>query len=152
MPFLLPLVCWEVVYLRRRASRSDSSRQRMSSSRTVKRVGVSQCGPLLSGLQAHFSPKHGPARPVWLGGMDGFRSHGAGDSPGPLTLRMMERVWSSMNSTRTWVTPPREPIPPVSALFLPCHSSPRIIVWFVVVRVVADGAGACAYRCGQGHG
>lgn len=24
---------------------------------------------------------------------------------------MMERVWSSMNSTRTWVTPPREPIP-----------------------------------------
>lgn len=30
--------------------------------------------------------------------------------PGPLTLRMMERVWSSMNSTRTWVTPPREPI------------------------------------------
>jgi hypothetical protein len=29
--------------------------------------------------------------------------------PGPLTLRMMERVWSSMNSTRTWVTPPREP-------------------------------------------
>ena len=30
--------------------------------------------------------------------------------PGPLTLRMMLRVWSSMNSTRTWVTPPREPI------------------------------------------
>jgi hypothetical protein len=30
--------------------------------------------------------------------------------PGPLTLRMIERVWSSMNSTRTWVTPPREPI------------------------------------------
>jgi hypothetical protein len=29
--------------------------------------------------------------------------------PGPLTLRMMERVWSSMNSTRHWVTPPREP-------------------------------------------
>ena len=25
-------------------------------------------------------------------------------SPGPLTLRMMLRVWSSMNSTRTWVT------------------------------------------------
>lgn len=29
--------------------------------------------------------------------------------PGPLTFRMMLRVWSSMNSTRTWVTPPREP-------------------------------------------
>lgn len=30
--------------------------------------------------------------------------------PGPLTLRMMLRVVSSMNSTRTWVTPPREPV------------------------------------------
>lgn len=29
--------------------------------------------------------------------------------PGPLTLRMMLRVVSSMNSTRHWVTPPREP-------------------------------------------
>jgi len=29
--------------------------------------------------------------------------------PGPLTLRIMLRVVSSMNSTRTWVTPPREP-------------------------------------------
>lgn len=29
--------------------------------------------------------------------------------PGPLTFRIMDRVWSSMNSTRTWVTPPREP-------------------------------------------
>ena len=29
--------------------------------------------------------------------------------PGPLTLRMMLREVSSMNSTRTWVTPPREP-------------------------------------------
>lgn len=31
--------------------------------------------------------------------------------PGPLTLRMMLRVVSSMNSTRHWVTPPREPAP-----------------------------------------
>lgn len=30
--------------------------------------------------------------------------------PGPLTFRMIDRVWSSMNSTRTWVTPPREPV------------------------------------------
>lgn len=30
--------------------------------------------------------------------------------PGPLTFRMIDRVWSSMNSTRTWVTPPRDPI------------------------------------------
>jgi hypothetical protein len=31
---------------------------------------------------------------------------------GPLTLRMMVRDWSSMNSTRHWVTPPREPVRP----------------------------------------
>jgi len=31
---------------------------------------------------------------------------------GPLTLRMIERVVSSMNSTRTCVTPPREPVLP----------------------------------------
>lgn len=31
-------------------------------------------------------------------------------APGPLTFRIMLRVWSSMNSTRTWVTPPREPV------------------------------------------
>ena len=30
--------------------------------------------------------------------------------PGPLTFRMILRVVSSMNSTRTCVTPPREPI------------------------------------------
>lgn len=29
---------------------------------------------------------------------------------GPLTLRIIERVVSSMNSTRTCVTPPREPV------------------------------------------
>merc|ERR1719258_569686 len=52
-------------YLSLLASRSDSSKQRMSSSRT-----------------------------------------------GPLTLRIMLRVVSSMNSTRTWVTPPREPVRP----------------------------------------
>lgn len=31
---------------------------------------------------------------------------------GPFTLRMMERLGSSMNSTRTCVTPPREPVRP----------------------------------------
>lgn len=31
---------------------------------------------------------------------------------GPFTLRMIVRVTSSMNSTRTWVTPPREPVRP----------------------------------------
>ena len=31
---------------------------------------------------------------------------------GPLTLRMMERLVSSRNSTLTWVTPPREPVRP----------------------------------------
>jgi hypothetical protein len=51
-----------LAYLSLLASRSDSSKQRISSSRI-----------------------------------------------GPLTLRMIERVVSSMNSTRTWVTLPREP-------------------------------------------
>lgn len=31
---------------------------------------------------------------------------------GPFTLRMMDRVESSMNSTRTWVTPPLLPVLP----------------------------------------
>lgn len=31
---------------------------------------------------------------------------------GPLTFRMIEREVSSMNSTRTWVTPPRDPVRP----------------------------------------
>ena len=31
---------------------------------------------------------------------------------GPLTLRMMDRRVSSMNSTRTWMIPPREPVRP----------------------------------------
>lgn len=70
-------------YRRRLASRSDSSRQRMSFSRTVM-------SPLVCG---------------------GFvQQAGRACVPGPLTLRMMERVWSFMNSTRHWVTPPREPV------------------------------------------
>jgi hypothetical protein len=45
--------------------------------------------------------------------------------PGPLTFRIMLRVWSSMNSTRTWVTPPREPMQvPLALTILPiCISS-----------------------------
>ena len=41
---------------------------------------------------------------------EGFGSSEGVVVPGPLTLRMMLRVVSSMNSTRTWVTPPREPV------------------------------------------
>jgi hypothetical protein len=58
--------------------------------------------------------------------------------PGPLTLRMMERVVSSMNSTRTWVTPPREPMSQeIRQQFVlqvvpnppwPCSSSPKRLV------------------------
>jgi hypothetical protein len=66
-------------YLRRRASRSDSKRHKMSSSRTIDKLAA-----------AHFI-------------------RGAQTLPGPLTLRMIERVVSSINSTRTCVTPPREP-------------------------------------------
>ena len=35
----------------------------------------------------------------------------------------MERVWSSMNSTRTWVTPPREPIQYRISLLSFCRQS-----------------------------
>ena len=35
---------------------------------------------------------------------------------GPLTLRMMERFGSSMNSTRTWVTLPVLPVRPSTRL------------------------------------
>jgi len=31
---------------------------------------------------------------------------------GPLTLRIMDRFWSSRNSIRTWVMPPRLPVRP----------------------------------------
>lgn len=44
------------------------------------------------------------------GGEGGGRGKGKAYLPGPLTLRMILRVVSSMNSTRTCVTPPREPI------------------------------------------
>lgn len=92
-------------YLSLLASRSDSSKQRMSSSRTVR-------------FLLDFGLNHA---------MSSYRV------PGPLTLRMMERVVSSMNSTRTWVTPPREPVSyqncsfsPKSHLFL--YSRDRIPV------------------------
>ena len=82
----------------------------------------------------HFSPKQaliaggGPRVRTRAG--RGCRSHGLGSVsfaacwrvvgegcvPAPLTLRMMERVWSSMNSTRHWVTPPREPMSPLACV------------------------------------
>jgi hypothetical protein len=84
-------------YLNLRASRSDSRRQRMSSSRTVGNLlarVLFQTLRIFSFLQ-YFACK---LRVSWK------------IIPGPLTLRIMLRVVSSMNSTRTWVTPPREPI------------------------------------------
>jgi hypothetical protein len=91
----------------------------------------------------HFSPKQaliaddGPRVRTRAG--RGCRSHGLcsvsfidcwrlgrkGCVPAPLTLRMMERVWSSMNSTRHWVTPPREPVSPLACVYciFPCSKS-----------------------------
>jgi len=74
-------------YLSLLASRSDSSKQRMSSSLTVERKSVY----ILSCPGCGMSPS-------------------ADVVPGPLTFRMIDRVVSSMNSTRTCVTPPREPV------------------------------------------
>lgn len=89
-------------YRKRLASRSDSSRTRMSFSRTGSKVQASadRTGP---------SPSF-PVPPRWAGACSEPQKKPAESNvPGPLTFRMMERVWSSMNSTRTWVTPPREP-------------------------------------------
>lgn len=60
--------------------------------------------------------------------------------PGPLTLRMMERVVSSMNSTRTWVTPPREPEN------IPLTSFPLVAYPLLLFSVVRP------YRCGRERG
>jgi hypothetical protein len=84
------------IYRSRRASRSDSRRQRMSSSRTV--FGHKSAFAILDILTLD---------PSWK-----VRGFSRIIVPGPLTFRMIDRVWSSMNSTRTWVTPPREPIQP----------------------------------------
>lgn len=53
---------------------------------------------------------------------------------GPFTFRMMDRVESSMNSTRTWVTPPRLPV------------LPRTFVTF------ASLTGTLVVSCGHGRG
>lgn len=72
--------------------------------------------------------------------------------PAPLTLRMMERVWSSMNSTRHWVTPPREPVwllACVSCGFpVLSRAAVRLSSSFFLVRCLNAGV---AYRYGQGH-
>lgn len=100
------------IYLSLLASRSDSSRQRMSSSRTVY-----HCQLFASRVCMQLFASEEPLR---LQGTPGIVY-----SPGPLTLRMMLRVWSSMNSTRTWVTPPREPV------------RMQLSVWFRVVSLPA---------------
>lgn len=80
------------VYRRRLASRSDSSRQRMSFSRTGGSQEVSTCVCVCVCV-------------LRLRGVVGISSRMCkcfvGNVPGPLTLRIMERVESSMNSTRT---------------------------------------------------
>lgn len=63
------------------ASRSDSSRHRMSSTFTVHTISE-------NALLRRACPS----------------------LPGPLTFRMMLRLVSSMNSTLTCVTPPRDPV------------------------------------------
>lgn len=67
----------------------------MSFSRTIRHI-------------RHVSIR-GPRAPYNLGYHGGLFGGGL-SAPGPLTFRMIDRVWSSMNSTRTWVTPPREPV------------------------------------------
>lgn len=116
----------ENVYRRRRASRSDSSKQRMSSSRTREQVSIKS------------------RLPTCLQDPLGFRIFRIVDIPGPLTLRIIERVWSSMNSTRTWVTPPREPIPGLLVEFNMHHDIPTLLQcslsgWFSLRRKTTPG-------------
>ena len=97
----IPLAQQRHPYLNLRASRSDSSRQRISSSRTTEHF-ISLCPSKISHSLVGAKPK------------DLFACDGE-IVPGPLTLRIMLRVVSSINSTLTWVTPPREPKPFISA-------------------------------------
>lgn len=67
------------------------------------------------------------------------RTPQGGSVPGPLTFRMIDRVGSSMNSTRTCVTPPREPIPR-QPLYSP--PSPFNLLQFVTTpRATPSGEG-----------
>lgn len=75
-------------YLNLLASRSDSSKHRMSFSRTARRLDQQGFFTRIAGKYKYL--------------------------PGPLTLRIMLRDWSSIKSTRTCVTPPREPIQEVT--------------------------------------
>ena len=61
---------------------------------------------------------------------------------GPLTLRMMERFGSSMNSTRTWVTFP----------VLPVRPSTRLIFASLIGAVSMGWTGRCRLErvCGGG--
>ena len=55
---------------------------------------------------------------------------------------MMERVESSMNSTRTWVTPPREPVRPRTLTTL------ASLTWVLVdsYRAIKDGSIRTAFE------
>lgn len=50
---------------------------------------------------------------------DSKRQRMSSSLTGPLTFRTIDRVVSSMNSTRTWVTPPRDPVRPTQ-MVNPC--------------------------------
>lgn len=62
--------------------------------------------------------------------------------PGPLTLRMMLREVSSMNSTRTWVTPPREPeVGKKPHISIPCAQKSSLVHRRILPITTADAVG-----------
>ena len=62
---------------------------------------------------------------------------------GPLTLRMMERFGSSMNSTRTWVTLPVLPVRPSTRLiFASLIGAVSMVVDYRWTEGVCVGGGA----------
>ena len=97
------------------ASRSDSSKQRISSSLTIPQhtnISLPYYPLVQSTSQLHQAPSSLPPSPKHP-----YISINSEDAPpdrinvpGPLTFLMIERVVSSMNSTRTCVTPPLDPM------------------------------------------
>lgn len=105
----------------------------MSSTRTVQRSVVSQVPGPSDGDAFRFDLRRADrcgrrnlARLLCC--MLGRSTGGCCYLPGPLTLRIMLRVWSSMNSTRTWVTPPREPGNAISKSLLPLRAHQSLCI------------------------
>lgn len=80
---------------------------------------------------------------------DSRRASKSPSRTGPFTLRMMERLESSKNSTRTWVIPPREPVRPmIFETFASLNGwSYSIIITMRSVSLHQQRRNGCSLRC-----